>query len=324
MIPKSWFQEDWARAQALEHAPDCRHSNCHRCGVIDVERELCAHMLRDSIAGAKEEGTWTPRRAEAVDPMDRGATTAPLGTRIASNGPPSRVEEPPALQRVRFRVGRTENMRFLSHLETANAWIRALRRAKAPLSFTQGFHAHARVNFSTAMPTAEASVGDYMDVVLCERVNPFDLVIRLGEVLPRGLSALSAEEVPLRSPSLMSLVDGHVYTLHTTGVDAEILQERIERLWDQETWTVRRQAKRRGRKVQVDFDVKPTVTRLVIEGQGKGFHVAFETRAFSGRLGKAREILELLGLSNADTQVFKRQTLLRDLPRPEADQHEPV
>ena len=324
MIPKSWFQEDWARAQALEHAPDCRHSNCHRCGVIDVERELCAHMLRDSIAGAKEEGTWTPRRAETVDPLDRGATTAPLGIRIASNDPPTRVVEPPAVQRVRFRVGRTEHMRFLSHLETANAWIRALRRAKAPLSFTQGFHAHARVNFSTAMPTAEASVGDYMDVVLSQRVEPFDLVVRLGEVLPRGLSALSAEEVPLRSPSLMSLVDGHVYTLHSTGVAAEVLKERIEHLWERETWTVRRQAKRRGRKVQVDFDVKPTVTRLVLEGQGEGFHVAFETRAFSGRLGKAREVLELLGLSNANTQVFKRKTLLRELPAPEAREHDPV
>jgi hypothetical protein len=122
----------------------------------------------------------------------------------------------------------------------------------------------------------------------------------------------------------MSLVDGHVYTLHPKGVPAAVLEERIKWLWEQETWMVRRQAKRRGRKVQVDFDVKPTVTQLVLEGQGEGFHVAFETRAFSGRLGKAREILELLGLSLANTQVFKRQTLLRDLPRPEEDEHHRV
>ena len=322
MIPKAWFQEDWARAQELQHAPDCRHSNCHRCGVIDVERDLCAHMLRDSIAGAKEEGTWTPRRKESAEPMDRGATTAPLGTRIASSSPPTRFQEPPPLQRVRFRIGRTEQMRFLSHLETANAWIRALRRAKAPLSFTQGFHAHARVNFSTALPTAEASVGDYMDVVLSQRVDPVVLVARLGEVLPPGLSALSAEEVPLRGPSLMSLVDGHIYTLHPTGVPAEVLKERIERLWERADWTVRRQAKRRGRKVQVDFDVKPTVSHLVLEGEGEGLQVAFETRAFSGRLGKAREILELLGLTNANTQVFKQQTLLRKSTTPPAGERD--
>lgn len=104
MISKAWFQDDWKRATELKHAQDCRHSKCHKCGVIDRERPLCAHMLRSSIQGTKAERDWQPteRRAYA---------------------------EPVAVQRVRFRVGREGEARFLSHLEAVNAWIRCLRRA---------------------------------------------------------------------------------------------------------------------------------------------------------------------------------------------------
>ena len=55
LIPKKWFQEDWQRATELKHAQDCRHSKCHRCGVIDRKRPLCASMLRTSIDGRKVE-----------------------------------------------------------------------------------------------------------------------------------------------------------------------------------------------------------------------------------------------------------------------------
>jgi hypothetical protein len=66
----------------LKHAQDCRHSKCHKCGVIDHERPLCASMLRNSIAGAKAEKDWESRpKVEQV--------------------------EPPSVQRLRFRSAAT-------------------------------------------------------------------------------------------------------------------------------------------------------------------------------------------------------------------------
>ena len=40
LIPKKWFQEDWIRATEMQHAKDCRHSTCHKCGVIDEEKSF--------------------------------------------------------------------------------------------------------------------------------------------------------------------------------------------------------------------------------------------------------------------------------------------
>src|SRR5690606_2441683 len=112
------------------------HRKCHQCGVIDRERELCSAMLKDHGRARREEGTWERRPTPAF-------------------------EEPEPVQRLWFRVSRTGRSRHLSHLEAMNAWMRALRRAKAPLSYSQGFHPHPRIAFSTALPQGEASYGDY-------------------------------------------------------------------------------------------------------------------------------------------------------------------
>src|SRR5690606_4267902 len=101
-------------------APDCRAGKCHLCGVIFRERQLCQHMLKNQRRGRIEERDWKPEpRPEYVEP------------------------EP--VQRVRLRIGRTGEPRFLSHLETMNAWVRALRRARAPFSYSRGFHAHPKL-----------------------------------------------------------------------------------------------------------------------------------------------------------------------------------
>jgi hypothetical protein len=121
-IPKSWFQADWKRALQLKWAPDCRARKCHKCGVIDVKRKLCATMLRDHVKGRVHEAKWERKER-----------------------PP--YQEPAPVQRLWFRVSRTEGAKWLSHFEATNSWIRALRRAAAPLSYSQGFHPHPKVVF---------------------------------------------------------------------------------------------------------------------------------------------------------------------------------
>ncbi len=293
-IPKQWFQEDWEKATQLKWAPDCRAKRCHKCGVIDVERELCASMLRDNIAGRKEERDY-----------------------VRPERPVAAPEEAPAM-RVRFRVGRADEARFLSHLEWMNAWLRALRRARTPMSYSQGFHAHPRVNFSTAMPVGEESTGDYMDVLLRERVDLPLLLSRVQTVLPRGFLVLGAEEMPVKTRSLMSAVTGFDYTLVTPVVDRGALADRIAALNTSEEVLVERSVKarvrirgRKGRQRQMrTLDLKPMIERLHLrEGEGSAV-IDFHTRTHEGRYAKVKDIVQLLQLDPASTRVLKRETHL--------------
>ena len=290
MIPKVWFQEDWARAVELRHAEDCRHKRCHKCGVIDRERELCAAMLRDNIEGRKLEAEWSRTPSE-----------------------PAPTPEP--AQRVWLRVARTGNARFLSHLEANTAWIRALRRARSPLAYSQGFHPHPKLAFSHASPVGEASVGDYLDVTLTQRVDLPVWVERLRGALPEGFDVLDAWEVALRAPSLMGLNAGAVYKAAFPSEDREALAVRVAALRAAGEIDISRRGKvRRGRnrfRVERTVDIRPMIRAIVVDADSPVPTVHLELVDHDGRPGKPAEILPLLTEDVARVQLVRVDTLRR-------------
>jgi radical SAM family uncharacterized protein/radical SAM-linked protein len=296
LMPKQWFQEDWARAMEYKHAPDCRAGKCHMCGVIFKEQELCSHMLKNQRVGRIEEKNWEP------EPM-------PV------------YEEPEPIQRIRFRVGRTGEPRFLGHLEWMNAWIRTLRRARTPLSYSQGFHAHPKINFAAAVPVGEESEGDYMDVTLKEFIHPSDLLERIKATLPVGFHAYSAEDIPLRTPSLMSSVTGVDYTFVVQGEDPEDLEARIATIMGAEEVLIDRKVKnkkrgkgrsqRRPPKKTAPVNIRPMIYGLAISEQNEHqATIQLTTLLHEGKLAKPKEIIQLLSLNPTTTRILKRNTIL--------------
>ncbi len=274
LIPKQWFVDDWNRAMELQHAPDCRHRKCHQCGVIDTERELCATMLRDNVKARKHEAAWVRK-------------------------PAPELTEPPAVQRVVFRIARTGKARFLSHLEAMAAWTRALRRAHAPMAWSSGFHPHPQVAFAGATPQNEETLGDYMDVDLASPVAPAELLDRLVAALPDGFGALGAWEVPLKAPSLMSLAAGATYTVILPEDDRSALDERVAAVLERSSIIAERPGKpkkKRGRgpsraPTRV-IDVRPMIHSITPREDGAGLDLVLYQH--EGKMAKVREILPLL------------------------------
>jgi len=309
LIPKQWFQEDWQRALELQHAEDCRHSKCHRCGVIDQERPLCASMLRDAIEGRKLEKDWVP----APRPKELGE--------LQAGEPPVRPEEPVPVQRLCFRIGTVGQARFLSHLEGMNAWIRALRRARAPLAHSEGFHPHPKLAFSGARPQAEETLGDYMDVLLGQRVDAALLLSRLQAVLPVGFRVLGVQELPLTAPSLMSQVAGAEYRVFVPGERAEV-EARVASLMGAETLEVPRRIKqrrdKRGRRRgggSRTVDLRENVVALSVVDSTDGLvelSMSLNTSE-DGRGAKPHEILAMLEVDATTARVVRLQSRFRDL-----------
>jgi radical SAM-linked protein len=284
-VPKQWFVEDWERAMVLEHAADCRHSKCHRCGVIDVKRPLCASMLRNAIAGAKEEKSWT---------------RPPL--------PPMPANVP--VQRLRFRVTRTGVARHLSHLEVAKVWQRALRRAHAPMLYAHDFHPLPRVNFSSALPVGEDSLGEYMDVVLLERREPLPLLAALSATLPEGFAAVGVVEVPIHAPGLMGEVGAWDYRVVAPGDD------RTQAQWAGAVESLREKAvvlvEREGKKGRIQVDIRPMLRRLEGEVGEGAMTLEVGLQAVDGRPGKIKEVLGLLGIDPLAVRILRLDSLVRD------------
>ncbi|KUK03861.1 MAG: Uncharacterized protein XD58_0135 [Thermotoga sp. 50_1627] len=80
---------------------------------------------------------------------------------------------------------KTGLLRFLSAIETANAIERNLRRAEAPLEFSQGFHKKPKISFLDPTPTGVFNLALYVTVHL----QGFDenLLSRLMRTAVEGL-----------------------------------------------------------------------------------------------------------------------------------------
>ena len=291
LIPKSWFVADWERAMELKHAEDCRHKRCHKCGVIDEERALCAAMLRDNVEGRKTERAWARKPIEPAPPL-------------------------PVVQRVLFRVGRTGNVRFLSHLEAMNAWIRALRRARAPLAYSEGFHPHPKVAFSAALPVGDESLGEYMDIELTERVDPRGLADVLATKVPEGFSVLDVVEADLRHPSLMSLNAGGIWKIALPHESAEDVQQAVEEVMGSESIAVERKTKaarqKRGRRPPKQaVDIRQMIHSLTVE-EGAVPMVRAVLVAVDNKLPKIAELLAQLTDDPHRARVVKVDTLRVD------------
>ena len=304
LIPKSWFQEDWKRATELKHAEDCRHSKCHRCGVIDQERALCAHMLRNSIEGRKLERDFV----REVNPYIQDA--------IAQGAPPVRETDKDPVQRLIFRIAVTGSARFLSHLETMNAWIRTLRRAHLPVAYSKGFHPHPKVSFESARPVAEESLACYMDVILYEEMTPDHALAQLKQVSAEGLNVLSVKEVPLKAPSLMSSIAATEYIMYFPCERSE-LERKMDQLRDNGPhWITRTKANKRRRypKKKKPFDLFEHLASFEFDRHEpypaqEGFTAVKVRLERVGERGlRPSELFKALGLSVAHGHVLRTKT----------------
>lgn len=141
--------------------------------------------------------------------------------------------------RLRIQYEKTEEGRFLSHLDLAKAMERTLRRVKAPLAFSEGFNPHPKIAFASALAVGITGKAEYMDVTLRRRVNLSTFEATLKESAPKAITIKRIHAVPLHTKSLSALVNLAHYTGEVSieeGNKLEILSA-IERvLAEKELW----------------------------------------------------------------------------------------
>ena len=134
-------------------------------------------------------------------------------------------------------------MALLSHLDVMRLLERALRRSGLPVSYSGGFHSLPRLQIALALPLGVEAFGEWMDLEFVEPVEAETMRQQLQVTLPKGLSLLSAESVPVGGSSLSQLLVAASWrfdlaiesekpsTWHQWQVAVESLKEAHELLW---------------------------------------------------------------------------------------------
>jgi len=110
------------------------------------------------------------------------------------------------MQRLRIRFSRGEEIKYISHLDIMRLWERALRRARIPLAYSEGFNPRPRISLAAPLSVGVTSEAELMDIFLSKMVSPHWFTAAVSQQLSRGIEILEVFPIAPVIPSLQSQV----------------------------------------------------------------------------------------------------------------------
>lgn len=161
------------------------------------------------------------------------------------------------LKNVRIVFSKTGRAKYVSHLDLMRTMTRAVRRAQIPLWYTEGFNRHPYLTFAAPLSLGHEGLRETMDIRL-EEDMPFDeLVARLNDALPEGMTVVEVVEAVDKVKDLVAAE--YVVTLHCAAEAAVSLLAQGEILVE----------KRTKKKTMKTVDLKPYFGNAQVEAKGE-------------------------------------------------------
>lgn len=83
---------------------------------------------------------------------------------------------------------------YTSHLDMNRCFTRAVRRAKIPLWYTEGFNPHPYMTFLLPLPLGQEGLKEPIDIRTVEDITKEEIKNRLNAVLPEGLEIVEVTD----------------------------------------------------------------------------------------------------------------------------------
>lgn len=204
---------------------------------------------------------------------------------------------------IRFQFTKGPEVRFLSHLDMVRTLERAVRRARLPIAYSEGFTPRPIMSYSYALPVGVLSEAEYGDFGFALALDPEAFMTAYNEQLPEGFRVLRAEELAEDAPALQSTISAARWKVVLPDLDvAQEIKARWEELQGLDSFVVRRETKKGSREI----DVRPflfQVEGIVHDSTG----TCFECLCGLGNEANLRmdELGVLLGFSHLEALITR-------------------
>jgi len=218
------------------------------------------------------------------------------------------------MQRLRLRLGRGEEVKFISHLDIVRFWERAFRRAGIPLAYSQGFTPHPRLSVAAPLAVGVTSEAELMDIWLNRWMPPQSLMMMVKSQLPGGFNIFDVWEVGLNIPSLQSCLAFAEYRV-------EMRSEQDEQ-WVKDSIYSLLQAKElpwhhyRGTKIH-SYDLRTLIGDLWVidsrpeRSEGSRYVLGMRLRCDANGSGRPEQVVAALGFSQYPESIHRTKLTLK-------------
>ncbi|HEX9897214.1 MAG TPA: TIGR03936 family radical SAM-associated protein [Dehalococcoidales bacterium] len=199
------------------------------------------------------------------------------------------------MQRLRIKFRRGLELKFISHLDVMRLWIRALRRARIPVVYSEGFSPHPRISLAVPLSVGMTGESEFMDISVNKAVSPHWFINAINRQLPHGIEVLEVYPIALSVPSLQSQVRFAHYRVEvTTGKSEEEIKADIRRLLSLEhlPWHHERDTGRRN------YDLRALIDDIRVEGCRNGIcTLEMKLRCDEVGSGRPEQVVYALGFN---------------------------
>lgn len=142
--------------------------------------------------------------------------------------------------------------RYVSHLDLMRAMTRAIRRARVPLWYTEGFNPHPYMTFSLPLSLGMESLCESMDIRIEGDSTNEDIFNMLKGSMPPGIEIVSVDE-PVFDPKKICF--GEFDILFDCENKADEVKNHIEKILTQQELIVQKLGKKGRHKVLKDINL---------------------------------------------------------------------
>ena len=245
-IDKDWFKDEYDKALAVEQetfhiVPTCE-KGCINCGVC---KNLKTHKVLAKPFKASE-------KAQKLDftPID----------------PHTHETDKREVFRYRIKLTKTGILRYFSHLDWQNTFLKALSRSGLNIAFSQGFNPTMKVSMGVALPLFAQSKCELVDIEIYDSLPEEEIKQKLEKVLPSGAEILSIVKIEKSAKSIDTTVcwaEYEVKLFDDTLYDFEDFKYNTDRvLTSQEIFIEKKNKKGLIKKI----DIKPCIKSYKFNG----------------------------------------------------------
>ena len=194
-INKQFLKKEYEKALLCQSTPDCRTNTCSMCGACDfnhIEPVIYSNTIHDKKF--KDDGKHT------VTPKDT------------------------SYQKLKISYAKKEQAKFFGHLELASIFSRALKRAKIPIKFSEGFHPKPKISFQDPLPVGIESTNESLLITVPEHMVCNDIVSGLNACLPSGIDVHDCKVIHSKADNPLSTTISYAVVLQSGLFDVEKLQ----------------------------------------------------------------------------------------------------
>jgi radical SAM-linked protein len=267
MVDKQFLKDQWASALCGELVEDCRHGQCHACGVCDFEK------LQPQV--------YTSCLSQTLADVPAGEGDQDFSTFLMS-------------------YEKLGSARFFGHLELARHFGRAVRRAGIAVKFSAGYHPMPKISFDNPLPLGVESESEFMRMTVASHHSARELIERINPFLPAGVKIVYCKlNPPKKQSSNKRKIDRYRVALFDTNVDSV----RIDKFQDSAQWDYTR-IRHKGRAQH--FDLKSVVTQLdIIDKNTVEIGIRADTKSIARPADILRSVFELAEPSIQGARIRK-------------------